>query len=233
MKTIKSLLLAAFGLLSMGAFAQNAEEIVAKHIAALGGMEKLKSLNSVKMEGSLTTQGMDIPITITKLRDKGIRSDIEVMGTSNYQLANSSKGFVFMPVMGQTEPQEMTTAEYATAREQFNIMGSLANYKDMGSKLEYLGVEDQGGVQAHKLKLTKLSGEHSTYFLDPKTFFITKVTAKREIQGTETDVETTYKDYKQNDQGYWFAYTSGTMNGDISFTKISTNVAVDEKRFQP
>jgi len=233
MKTIKSLFVAAFALLSVNAMAQSAEDIVAKHINALGGMEKLKSLNSVKMEGSLSTQGMDIPVTITKLRDKGIRSDIEVMGTSNYQLANSTKGFVFMPVAGQSEPQEMTAAEYATAKDQFNLMGTLAGYKDAAAKLEYLGAEEAAGVSAHKIKLTKANGDVVNYFLDAKTFFILKSTSKRDIQGTMTDVETTYKDYKQNDQGYWFAYTTGTMNGDISFSKISTNVAVDEKIFQP
>jgi hypothetical protein len=116
MKTIKSLVLAALSLVSITAVAQTAEEIVAKNIAAMGGIDKLKSIKSVKMEGSLSAQGMDIPMTITKLQDKGLRLDIEVMGTANYQVANASKGVIFMPVMGHTEPQEMTAAEFASSK---------------------------------------------------------------------------------------------------------------------
>lgn len=233
MKAIKSLLIAALAFSTVGATAQTAEEIVAKNVAAMGGMDKLKSLNSVKMEGSLSTQGMDIPITLTKLKDKGLRFDIEVMGTSNYQLANSSKGFVFMPVMGHAEPQEMSATEYASAKDQMNMVGTLASYKENGSKIEYLGAEDVNGSPAYKIKLTKANGDVVNYYVDQKTSFVVKSSSKREANGEMMDMETGYKDYKQNDQGFWFPYSQSTMNGDISFSKISTNIAVDEKIFQP
>ncbi len=233
MKTIKSLFLAVLALTSLTVSAQTAEEVVAKNIAAMGGMEKLKSLNSVKMEGSLSAQGMDIPITLTKLKDKGLRLDLEVMGTANYQVANGSKGFVFMPVMGHTEPQEMSAAEYSSAKEQMSIGGALTNYKETGSTIEYMGIEEANSAPAYKLKLTKPNGEVAFYYVDQKSNFVSKVSGKREVQGEQQEVETLYRDYKQNEQGYWFPYTQSTISGDINFSKISTNVALDEKIFLP
>ncbi len=50
--------------------------------------------------------------------------------------------------------------------------------------------------------------------------------------GTETDLETTYTDYKQNSDGYWFSYNTGTPNGPIVFDKIETNVKVDENIYK-
>ena len=50
--------------------------------------------------------------------------------------------------------------------------------------------------------------------------------------GTEMDVETVFTDYKQNADGYWFAYTTATPNGPITFDKIDTNVKVDESIFK-
>jgi hypothetical protein len=114
-----------------------------------------------------------------------------------------------------------------------NLVGTLASYKEAGAKIEYVGVEEANGSPAHKIKLTKANGEATHYYIDQKTSFVIKTSAKREVQGQEMDVETAFKDYKQNDQGYWFPYTQSTMNGDISFSKISTNITIDEKIFQP
>lgn len=234
MKSIKSLFIAALTFSSVVVSAQTAEEIVAKNVSAMGGMEKLKSLNSIKMEGSLSTQGIDIPVTITTLRDKGLRLDLDIMGTAHYQVANTSKGVIFMPMaMGHTEPQEMSATEFASAKDQMNLVGTLASYKENGSKLEYLGIEEANSSPAHKIKLTKANGDAVTYYIDTKSYFVTKNTVKREQDGQTMDIETSFKDYKQNEQGYWFPYTRTIMSGDIVFSKISTNIAIDEKLFQP
>jgi len=52
------------------------------------------------------------------------------------------------------------------------------------------------------------------------------------VQGQEMDVETSFADFKQNADGYWFPYTINTMQGAITFEKIETNVPVDEKLFK-
>lgn len=61
------------------------------------------------MEGTLNTQGVDVSITSTTAHLKGIRVDIEVMGTSNYQVANTTEGWVYMPVMGMSTAQKWMT----------------------------------------------------------------------------------------------------------------------------
>jgi hypothetical protein len=50
--------------------------------------------------------------------------------------------------------------------------------------------------------------------------------------GAMEDVETTYGNYKQNADGYWFAYTNAGPRGATNYDKITTNVPVDVKIFK-
>jgi hypothetical protein len=46
------------------------------------------------------------------------------------------------------------------------------------------------------------------------------------------DIVTSYSNYKQNADGYWFSYTSTGMQGTTDFSKIDTNVTVDDSIFK-
>src|SRR5205085_5814483 len=112
---------------------------------------------------------------MTKSHMVGFRMDIEVMGTSNYQIANKTEGWVFMPVMGMKEPQKMDDAQYKASVNQFDLQGALVNYKDKGTAIESLGKETVDGSEAYKLKLTFSNGETSNYFIDAKTNRLVKI----------------------------------------------------------
>lgn len=230
MKTIKILLPSAFALFSLAAQAQSADEIVAKYVNAMGGAEKLASLKTVKMEGNMSTQGIDVALTLTKKHLEGMRLDLEIMGTSNFQMATPTKGWVFMPVMQQTEPQEMDAEQLKSVQSQLDIQGSLYNYKEKGYTLESLGTEKVDGKDAHKLKLVK-AGKEVFYFVDAATGLLLKTVTKVSAQGTEMDVESVFSDYRKNEEGYMFAYTNTNTQGVITFDKISTNVPVEDKMF--
>ncbi len=45
--------------------AQTADEIIAKHIEAIGGADAWKKVNSVKMEGTMLVQGATVTMTQT------------------------------------------------------------------------------------------------------------------------------------------------------------------------
>ena len=232
MKTLKTLLVAASAFVASASIAQTADEIVNKHIAAMGGAAKISTLKTVKLEGNLNTRGIDVPVTLTKQHMSGLRLDLEVMGTSNYQLANATKGWIFMPIMQQTEPKEMSPEEHKSVISQLDIQGALFNYKDKGYTVEYAGKEKVDGKDAFKLLVVK-NGNKVQYFIDPTTYFVLKTAAKAVVPGQagEIDVETTFTDYKQNADGYWFPYTNVSLQGTITFSNISTNLAVDEKIF--
>lgn len=230
MKTLKTLFVAALSFAAFNVSAQTVDEVIAKNVEAMGGADKLSSLKSVKMEGNMSVQGMDIPVTMTKVHMKGMRMDLEIMGTSNYQLANDQKGWIFMPIQQMDAPQEMPADQYNAIKSQLDVQGSLFNYKQKGYTAELAGTEKVSGNDAYKIKVVK-NGETVFYFIDTKSNLVVKNSSTREVNGEKMEIETTYSDYKKNADGYMFPYSSTMMQGTLTYDKISTNVQVDEKIF--
>ncbi len=211
--------------------AQTVDEIADSYTKAMGGKEKLQSLNSVKMTGSMSTQGVDVAMVFSKLHMKGMRLDMEIMGSSNYQLGNLSKAYMFMPVMGQTAPEEMPAEAFKSVVNEYDVQGSLFDYKNKGYKISFAGKEKLDNAEAYKLDITYPNGENRTFFIDVATSRLVKTISKKSANGQEMENVTTYTDYKQNKDGYWFAYTLNSPQGTIVFDTVETNVALPETLF--
>ena len=211
--------------------AQTVDDIIAKHLDALGGKEKLLTLNTIKMVGSMSIQGTDISLTLTKQNNVGSRTDIEVMGTSNYQIVTPAKGTVFMPVQGMTDPQPMPADQFKAGQTQLDLQSPFLNYKEKGNTVELDGTEKIGDEDNYKLKVTFKNGLVTTYFIGSKNNLVNKTKGKRTVNGETSDVETKFSDYKKNTDGYMFAYSISGPTGDINFDKIDTNVKVDQSIF--
>lgn len=208
--------------------AETADEIVERYLEALGGKQKLLSLSTVKMEGMLSVQGIEVALTITAKQQIGMRTDIAVPGMGEgYQIMNTTKGWSFMPFQGQTEPTEVTAEEFNNGQSSLDIQGSLLNYKEKGSIIEVIGKENVDGAPCHKLKITTKSGKMSIYFIDANTYLRVKaisITAEKES-------ETTYSDFRKNADGFMYPYSQTNERGTIIFTSIETNKAVEDKIF--
>lgn len=208
--------------------AQTVEDIAKLNIEAMGGAKKIDSLKSLKMEGTLNTQGVDVMITSTTAHLKGIRTDIEVMGTSNYQVANTTEGWVYMPVMGMGSAQKMDDDQFKAAQNQMDLTGTFLNYKEKGTKIELAGKESD----TYKLNVVYKNGLKKTIFVDVKTNRIVKSLGMAKINGEDRETETMMSDYKQNAQGYWFPYSVSTLQGTTIYDRISTNITIDEGIFK-
>ncbi len=230
---LKKLLFTAIAFTALSVSAQTVDEIIAKNTEAMGGASKITGLTTVKMSGNMSAQGMDIPLTITKSHMKGMRLDIEIMGTSNYQIISPDKAYMFFPIQQMTEPKELDAETVKTMQSQLDLHGALFNYKEKGTTLELVGSEKIEGSDAYKLKALYKSGKATTFFIDKNTNRVVKTISKGKTpDGAEIDLETSYTDYKQNSDGYWFAYSTTTAQGPILFDKIETNITVDENLFK-
>ena len=212
--------------------AQTADDVIDKYIAALGGKEKLLSLTSVRMTGSFNVQGTDVGVVISRKQGVGSRADFSVMGTENYQLVTPTKGSVFMPVQGQSAPEDMADDQVKAGQIQLDIQSPFLNYKEKGNTVEFAGKETTDGVECYKLKVTFKNGAKMDYYIDTKDSRIFKTSTKINVNGEDVDAATTYGNYKQNADGYWFPYTTNSSRGETTYEKIETNIALDENLFK-
>lgn len=234
---MKQLRIALFSVASLFAFAVNAQtvdEVIDKHIEALGGKEKLASLKSVRMESTMSVQGMEIPMVTTRVHNVGQRVDISAMGMEGYIINTPTAGSTYMPFMGQSAAEAMPEEQVKEAVDQLDIQGPLLNYKDKGNTVELLGKEAVDGTECFKLKLTTKNGKSTTMFIDPKNFYIIRSVSKATVMGQEQELTVNFGDYKKTEDGYVFPHTIGGAfgQGDLTVTKIEVNKEIDEKIFK-
>lgn len=235
MKNLVLVGLVIFGLvLVQFAQAQTMEDIISKHVTAMGGREKIITLSTALMTGTFTAMGTTstIDIKTTKKHMVGSRIDIESEGTNNYQVITPQGCWIFTPVQGDKEPRPLVEDQAKAAQVQLDLHGPFINYREKGIKVEMAGKDTVNGVLCYKLKATFPNTNVTIYFIDSKTGFIIKTSTKMFQFGATEDVETTYGNYKQNEDGFWFAYTNAGPRGATNYDKITTNVPVDVNIFK-
>ena len=219
--------------LIVSARAQSADEIIEKHLAAIGGKEKLMLLNTTIMEGNLSAQGMEIPIKISQSHNKGMRVEISIMGLTGYIINTTSEGWTYMPFQGQSAPEAMPAEAVIEASDQLDLQNSLMNYKEKGHQVEYIGKEDVEGTECLKLKVLFKGGAEATMFFDPSTYYIIKQLSKTKSTGQEAVQEQTFSNFTKQD-GYVFPFSMTGMGpgGTVTVTKIEINKPLDESLFK-
>lgn len=236
MKKLKVGLLALTALFSAAAIqAQNADDIIAKHLDAIGGKEKLKTINSVRMESTLEVMGNEAPNTTTVLNGKGYRNESEFNGQKIIQVFTDKSGWMINPMMGATDPQAIPEDQLKSQQGQIFAV-PLLDYATRGGKAEYLGQEKVGDVNAYKVKITDAGGAATTYYFDPSTYYVIQAVRAAEMMGQQVDVTITTSDFKKTDYG-WVVPQNIAMNmgGQFSMTMklktIEINKEVDPKIF--
>ncbi|MCW5921661.1 MAG: hypothetical protein KIS77_04910 [Saprospiraceae bacterium] len=235
----KSLFLAAsLFLLNAFAFAQSAEDIIAKHIKAIGG-DNWSKVNSIKMEATIAAEaaaGMTISYSMTAIRDKAARMDVSVMGMNQVSVVNGDKGWTINPFAGQTSAEPLTPDQVKNMMDQTDIDGTIIGYKEKGYKVEYVGKEDVEGTEALKIKVDKGEGKLEYLLYDPESYYEIKNVRVDNVDGQEVETATIYSNFKAVD-GITMPYTmqqANPMMGSttISLTKVTLNPTVDEKIFE-
>ena len=214
--------------------AQTAAEIISKHIAAMGGREKIMTLSTAVMTGTFKATGDTalINIVTTKKHLIGSRIDIEANKTSNYQIITPANGWIYTPVQGDKEPRPLLEGQFKSGQVQLDLHGPFLNSTEKGYKIEMDGKEMVDGSICNKLKVTTPNTNVTVYYIDSKSNFIVESSTKMFQFGALEDVVTTYSDYKQNADGFWFAYSNISPRGKTQYDKIVTNVPIDEKIFK-
>jgi hypothetical protein len=212
--------------------AQTTEEIVAKHIEAIGGKDNWSKIKSMRSEGIIKAQGAEIKITNTQIDKKASRTDIEVMGMKGYSILTKTEGWNFMPFQGQTKPEPITADELKMGQDELNIQDEFLTYTALGKKIENLGKDEVDGTECFKIKLIDKEGIESTYFIDQSNYFTIKEINKVKVNGQEMENTTTYSNYKKTDTGVFIAMSIGSDYGDLEISKIDINPSIDESIFK-
>src|SRR5262245_36639894 len=138
----KLTVLAALALLAAPVAAEEAtqkplptvDEIVAKYVQAVGGRDKLKAVQSMKMTGKMILgQGLEAPFVLELKRPQAVRMDFTFQGMTASSAFDGDQGWRVMPFQGNTNPEPLSADEIKQVKDQADIDGPLVDYKEKGS----------------------------------------------------------------------------------------------------
>ena len=157
--------------------APTADEVVEKHLAAIGGRAALAKLESRIATGTITIsmQGMQFsgPVEIAaKAPNKGrmfARLDLSAAGAGELLIDQRCDGKAGWTSNSMQGDREMSGSQLqAMVNETFPT--PLVNYKEAGAKIELVGKDKVGDRAAYLIQFTPKAGPSTKEYFDAETF---------------------------------------------------------------
>lgn len=238
----RNLIIAALVLFAAAsARAITVDELIAKNVAARGGLDKIRAIQSLRTTGKVHSGGgdfaIDIPFVELISRPGMTREEITMQGLTSVSAFDGTVAWQVQPFSGRLDPERLSADDVKSIKKSADLDGPLVDYAAKGSRVEYLGTEDVDGTEAHKLKVTFNDGDVQYIYLDPDYFLQIRTVFQLKVRGAEFVSETDWGNFGPvNGVMMPFSMESGPKGqpkySTVTVDKIEANVPVDPKLFQ-
>lgn len=207
-----------------------AAKVLDNYLAAIGGEEKIRAIQDVKMVMKADMQGRELQITSVKKAPNKSKQEVTMGGmavmSSVYNGTDAS-----MNSMGQKAPiDEKMKKDMAFEAA---IISELT-IKDMELSAELIGVESIEGSNAYAVEVTKPSGSKTTYYYDAESGLRVRTSETIQTPQGEMVQESDLSEYKEVD-GVKFPFTITLPMGPMKMTanaeSIELNTGIEDSEF--
>ncbi len=205
--------------------AQSLNEIV-KNFTVANKLDKISSLQSIKLTGNMSMMGMDMPMVIYMKNPNKIKSVATIGGQEMVQVFDGEKGYMINPMTGSATPVEMGPEEARQLLRSNVFQNYLDNYLK-NNQLTLEGVENVDGKPAFKIKAVIEGGNVIRIFIDKNSYLIVKTVADVRQGGTAISLESVPSDYTETN-GVLLPMTTTTSAAGMQFVYKYTEVKVNE-----
>src|SRR5579862_9336822 len=223
---------------SLFAFSQTADELVNKNIAAKGGIDKIKAIQTIRMTGKVIFPGGFRALAGQEnQRPDSIRQTFTLQGMTAVQAYDGTDGWQIQPFGGKKDPQLVGEDDLRDLLVDADIEGPMVDYKAKGNTVEYLGHDTVDGDDALRLKVTLKNGDIIYYYLDPDTFLEIRKETQEFIRGSVRENTIDLGSYKQVAGVYFpFSIASGPKTDPsqwqtTTIEKMEANVPLENSDF--
>jgi outer membrane lipoprotein-sorting protein len=223
--------------------AQTADEIVEKHLAAIGGRAALSKIATQVASGTvaISAQGADFggPIVISRKAPNKARTymtlDLSALGGSEMiidQRCDGKSAYASNSLQGERE----ITGDQLQNMLNASFPSPLLAYKEAGAKVELQGPDKVGGRAVVVLLYTPKTGPATRMFFDADTYLLARAVTKLVVPEAGGEIEQTSDlgDYRAVD-GFKLPF-SVTVNSPsqtvaITLAKVELNTTLDDAIF--
>jgi len=212
--------------------------LVARNIAARGGFDAWKAVDSLRLSGQMDIgQGMHVPYVMEQKRPGKMCLEFVFDEKTAVQCVNGKTGWKLLPFRGRSRPEIMTERELQGMADTAAIDGLLLSSVERGFKMELLGMDVVAGRKASKLQLTLPGGALRWVYVDEETGLELKLESMRVIGGRQRLVQTYYYDWQDSD-GLLIPRRQETQTegrDDLHFLtvdSVQSNLPLEDSRFE-
>ncbi len=239
----KSLTLVAFLFVVIQVFqAQTADDVINKYFESVGGIDKWKSLKSMKMTGNLTMQMGEFQFTIYRKAPNKFKIVLNIQGQEIVpQAFDGETAWMINPFAGGNGPTKVPDDQIQAVKDESEFEDPFINYKEKGYETSYEGTADVAGTQCNVIKMIKHKGVEgqemsSNYYFDTATNLQIMVKQKS-AQSMEQEIEIYMSDYQEIPDGLLMPFVMDTqMQGQsvqkLTFTAITVNEEMPDELFK-
>ena len=178
----------------------SAQQIVARNVAARGGLEKWRAVSTLSTSGKIDAGGkpnVELPFVMKQKRGHKSRLEIAFHGQTAVQVYDGSQGWKLRPFLNRNEVEPYTASEARSAATWEELDGPLVDHARKGTRVERAGTERIDGHDTYRLKLTSRSGEERLVWIDAKTFLERKIEGEpRKMDAKVRHVAIYYRDFR-------------------------------------
>lgn len=200
---VLAFLLSAIGLsagLPRTAVAQplpTAENLIARHVAAIGGAEAFKALTSIRQIGVMEMPSMGLTAQAENLAAAPNKVAMKATIPGIGEIASGTDGELAWQLNPLQGPRMLVSQELAEAREAADFYANLLMTGDRYAKIETVELTDFNGEKAYKVKATrKLTGKESLQYFSVSSGLLIGSQLTQESAMGSTFLTTVLSDYK-------------------------------------
>ncbi|GAC1328756.1 MAG: hypothetical protein NVSMB15_00480 [Steroidobacteraceae bacterium] len=162
----------------VGALNLTAAQVVEKNIAARGGRDAWRKIETMVWVGHLeVAEGAEprLAFVLEQKRPNKTHFEIATLGHKTMRVFDGARGWKVRPNRdGTLDAQPYSAPEVKFAREAQGIEGPLIDYQAKGIGVELAGTERVEGRQAYRLNVRLASGDRHAIWIDAQTFLDVK-----------------------------------------------------------
>jgi outer membrane lipoprotein-sorting protein len=235
-----------------------ADQIIAKNVAARGGLQTWRAVQTLSMSGKMGAGGNErstfaatgvradggklstrpkeeaqLPFRLELKRSRKSRLELDFHGQTAVQVYDGTNGWKLRPFLNRHEVEPYTPDEIKAATLQADLDGPLVK----GTKAELEGMEKVEGKDNYRLRLTFKNGQTQRIWIDAQTFLETKMEGTpRRLDGKYHPVEIFSRDFRKVN-GLMVPYVLETkvqgvpQTEKIGIENVIVNPKLEDSRF--
>jgi hypothetical protein len=214
-----------------------AEDLVARHLEALGGAEQLEAIETLSMSGRAKARPGQEALVTREVRPPGrIRTEFSHQGVTAVFACDGTDCWYVDPMAGVFDAEPMLPEEAKRAIDSADVLG-IIDFQAKGHSAELLGTETIDGRETFKLRVTSAREAEYVTYLDAESALLVREVTTRTIRGRTVELVTDFADFRPVD-GIVFPHSirSHAQGRDevleVVVEKIEINAPIDDARFE-